>query len=93
MSIHSASPQNKSVLMPATPLTGRSYLKSAESAPVHPAATPITASMYSVSRLQALLEGRGPRPSPQLAAVLGYGGTEAVCVCVGGGEGHGRAHS
>ncbi|XP_043236670.1 retinoblastoma-like protein 1 isoform X1 [Amphibalanus amphitrite] len=62
--------QSQSVLMPATPLTGRSYLRPVDAAPSHPAATPITASMYSVSRLQALLDGRGPQPSAQLAALL-----------------------
>ncbi|XP_037075315.1 retinoblastoma-like protein 2 [Pollicipes pollicipes] len=61
--------QNKNVLMPSTPLTGRGYLR-AEPAPANSSPTPITASMYSVSRLQALLDGRRPAPSPQLAALF-----------------------
>lgn len=56
-----------SQLNPSTPLTGRKYLQSKEP---ESNVTPVSTATQSVQRLQSLLGGRQPAPSPWLAQLI-----------------------
>lgn len=53
-------------LAPATPLTGRDYLKSRESSQV----TPVSTATQSVSRLQNMISGHQAAPSQALLKII-----------------------
>ncbi|XP_054278335.1 retinoblastoma-like protein 1 isoform X1 [Macrosteles quadrilineatus] len=55
-----------SQLTPATPLTGRRYLKAKDPGSL----TPVSTATQSVQRLQNLLSGRSPAPSPYLQQLI-----------------------
>jgi hypothetical protein len=61
-------------LAPATPLTGRRYLKSKE---MQHNVTPVSTATQNVSRLQTLLAGRQASPSETLLELFRY-----VCVYI-----------
>lgn len=53
-------------LIPCTPLSGRHYLRAREQALV----TPVSTATYLVSRLNKMVAGKKPEPSPNLAAIM-----------------------
>ena len=57
---------DRGVLVPGTPLSGRHYLKAREQAVV----TPVSSATYLVERLNKMVAGRRPEPSPALARLL-----------------------
>ena len=55
-----------SALIPCTPLSGRHYLRAKEQALV----TPVSTATYLVSRLNKMVAGKKPEPSPNLTSIL-----------------------
>lgn len=59
-------------LIPTTPLSGRHFLKTKEQMTV----TPVSTATYLVSRLNHMLNKRGPEPGPKLLELFGTFGNE-----------------